>query len=192
MPSQKPQSQSISDPAVANALNRVVNQAVKNGRSTEAYLCSLRLPPMFAHDPKTANAIYAKTISDYCKGIYRLPNGETPKYVAISAEEEGGFPLYKFCLFAKPGLDLNAEDGVEHGRYIANSKASEFGFGNGTLDVVQLFLQAPRFSVSEPIAVNEANKADVMDRLQEHLRDKSSCTGDGTRTLFVSKCPNAS
>ena len=117
-------------------------------------------------------------MSDYCKGVMRLPDGETPRYVAV-ASEQNGFPLYKFCLFAKPGLDLNAEDGVEHGRYIANSKVSEFGFGNGTLDVVQLFLQAPRFSVSEPIAVNEANKADVMDRLQAHLRDKSSGAGDG-------------
>ena len=190
MPSQKPQSQSISDP-VANALNRVVNQAVKNGRSTEAYLCSLRIPSMFANDPKTANSIYRKTISDYCKGIYRLPNGETPKYVAISAEEEGGFPLYKFCLFAKPGLDLNAEDGVEHGRFIANSKASEFGFGHGTLDVVQLFIQGPRFSVSDPIAISGENKDDVMEKLQKHLKDKSTGNGDGSRTLFVSKCPNA-
>ena len=189
MPSQKPQSQSISDP-VANALNRVVNQAVKNGRSTEAYLCSLRIPSMFANDPKTANSIYRKTISDYCKGIYRLPNGATPRYVAIAAEEDG-FPLYKFCLFAKPGLDLNAEDGVEHGRFIANSKASEFGFGHGTLDVVQLFIQGPRFSVSDPIAISGENKDDVMEKLQKHLKDKSTGNGDGSRTLFVSKCPNA-
>lgn len=188
MASQKPQSQSISDP-VANALNRVVNHVTATG-STEAYLCSLRIPSMFANT-KTANTIYKKTISDYCKGIYRLPNGETPKYVAIAAEEDG-FPLYNFCLFAKPGLDLNAEDGVEHGRYIANSKASEFGFGHGTLDVVQLFLQGPRFSVSAPITVSAENKDDVMEKLQEHLKNKASGAGDGSRTLFVSKCPNAS
>ena len=189
MASQKPQSQSISDP-VANALNRVVNQAVSNGKSTEAYLCSLRIPSMFANT-KTANTIYKKTMSDYCKGIYRLPNGATPRYVAIAAEEDG-FPLYNFCLFAKPGLDLNCEKEVEHGRFIANSKASEFGFGHGQLDVVELFLEAPRFSVSGPIVVNEANRGDVMGKFQEHLRDKSTGTGDGSRTLFVSKCPNAS
>ena len=188
MLSQKPQSQSISDP-VANALNRVVNQAVSNG-TTEAYLCSLRIPSMFANT-KTANMIYKKTMSDYCKGIYRLPNGETPKYVAIAAEEDG-FPLYNFCLFAKPGLDLNCEKEVEHGRFIANSKASEFGFGHGQLDVVELFLEAPRFSVSNPIAISGENKDDVMEKLQEHLKDKSTGTGDGSRTLFVSKCPNAS
>ena len=185
MPSQKPQSQSISDPAVANALNRVVNTVTANGPA-EAFFCSLRIPSMFANDPKTANMIYRKTMSDYCKGVMRLPNGETPKYVAIAAEEDG-FPLYKFCLFAKPGLDLNAEVGVEHGRFIANSKASEFGFGHGTLDVVQLFLQGPRFSVSAPITVSAENKDDVMDKLQGHLKEKASST-DGSRTLFVSKC----
>ena len=110
MPAQKHQSQSVSDP-VAHALNRVFNHAVSNGKSAEAYLCSLRIPSMFSNAPKTANTIYKKTMSDYCKGVMRLPDGETPRYVAV-ASEQNGFPLYKFCLFAKPGLDLNAEDGV--------------------------------------------------------------------------------
>ncbi len=169
-----------------NALERVVNQAVSNGETAEAYLCRLQLPKQFSSDIKESNDIYKKIISDFGKNVMRK-NGETPRYITVRTENKNN-PEYAFCLFTRYDASLDKpEEYAEKGREIANTKVSQRGWGHGRLDVVELIKDAPRFTISHPVQITQANKYDAIGQLQEHLKCKSESLNH-QRTLFVSKC----
>ena len=174
---------------VTEALNRVVNQAVGNDGRTEAYLCSLRLPREFNEDPHEANQIYKKVQADFCKHVMRS-TGSTPRYVAVKTENESN-PEYAFCLFTKADAALDKpEEYAEKGREIANGKAGQAGWGKGKLDIVELFKDAPRFTIaSQSIKVTELNRKDAILQLHQHLQSRQDIEALHQRTIFVSKCP---
>ena len=173
---------------VTEALNRVVNQAVENDGRTEAYLCSLRLPREFNEDPHQANQIYKKVQADFCKHVMRS-TGRTPRYVAVKTEN-GDNPEYAFCLFTKTDATLDKpEEYAEKGREIANGKAGQAGWGRGKLDIVELFKDAPRFTIaSQSIKVTEHNREDAILQLHQHLQNRRDIEALHQRTIFVSKC----
>ena len=169
-----------------NALERVVNQAISNGETTDAYLCRLQLPKQFSSNIKESNDIYKKIISDFGKNVMRK-TGETPRYITVKTENENN-PEYAFCLFTRYDASLDKpEEYAEKGREIANTKVSQRGWGHGRLDVVELIKDAPRFTISHPVQITQANKDDAIGQLQEHLKSKSESLNH-QRTLFVSKC----
>ncbi len=168
-----------------NALERVVNQAVKDDGVAEAYLCTLQLPKQFSDNTKQANDIYKKVQSDFCKSVMRK-TGDTPRYITVRTENSDN-PEYAFCLFTKKDASLDKPEYEEKGREIANGKVGQAGWGRGTLDVVELIKDAPRFTISHPIQITAENKCSVMGQLQSHLQDKST-SSNHQRTLFVSKC----
>ena len=167
---------------VDKALERVMKQAMADDK-TEVHLCTLELPKQFSGNQHVANGIYRKIISDFGKSVMRR-TGETPKYVTIRQESERQRPGYAFCLFTKADLDT---DLVEKGREIANGKALHAGWGRGQIDVVDIVMNGPRFSVSQPLTLSSETKEIVMQRLKEHLQGKSE-SANHQRTLFVSKC----
>ena len=184
------QNTTIPDSKTIKALERVVNQAMSNGEATEAYLCTLRLPRQFADNQHEANDIYKKIQSDFCKNVYRS-TGTTPRYITVKTDNAAN-PEYALCLFTKhgAGLGANTEDYAEKGREIANTKCSKEGWGNGKLDLTELFRDAPRFKIAhDPIQITQDNKASVVEQLQRHLQGQSHSTQAHQRTLFVSKCP---
>ena len=169
-----------------NALERVVNQAISNGETVEAYLCRLQLPKQFSSNIKESNDIYKKIISDFGKNVMRK-TGETPRYITVKTDNEN--PEYAFCLLTHDKLD-KTEEYAEKGREIANGKVGQAGWGHGKLDIVELFRDAPRFTISsQPITITDSNKATVIEQLQHHLQGQSQSTQAHQRTLFVSKCP---
>ena len=169
------------------ALERVVNQAVSNGETAEAYLCRLQLPKQFSSDIKESNDIYKKIIADFGKNVMRK-TGETPRYITVKTENETN-PEYAFCLFTRYDASLDKpEEYAEKGREIANTKVGQAGWGHGRLDVVELIKDAPRFNISShSVQITQANKDDAIGQLQEHLNSKSE-SSNHQRTLFVSKC----
>ena len=169
-----------------NALERVVNQAVKDDGVAEAYLCTLQLPKQFSNDCRQANDIYKKVQSDFCKSVMRK-TGDTPRYITVRTENSDN-PEYAFCLFTKKDASLDKPEYEEKGREIANGKVGQAGWGRGTLDVVELFMDSPKLMISSnPIQITAKNKNDAIGRLQEHLKCKSE-SSNHQRTLFVSKC----
>ena len=91
-------------------------------------------------------------------------------------------------MFTKPHANLDKEEYAEKGREIANGKAGQAGWGRGKLDVVELFKDAPRFKVSQPITITDENKTAVFPQLQQHLQHKKDIEALNQRTIFVSKC----
>ena len=183
------QNLTIPDSKTIKALERVVNQAMSNGEATEAYLCTLRLPRQFADNQHEANDIYKKIQADFCKNVYRS-TGTTPRYITVKTENAAN-PEYAFCLFTKHDASLDKpEEYAEKGREIANGKVGQAGWGNGKLDLMELFKDAPRFKIAHyPIIITQDNKASVIEQLQRHLQGQSQSTQAHQRTLFVSKCP---
>lgn len=173
----KGQNMTIQD-KVDNALERVMNKAMADDK-TEVHLCTLELPIQFFENQHVANDIYKKVQSDFCKAVLRK-TGETPRYVTVKTDRER--PGYAFCLFTKADLDT---DLVEKGREIANGKALHAGWGRGQIDVVDIVMNGPRFSVSQPLTLSSETKDTVMQRLKEHLQGKSE-SANHQRTLFVS------
>ena len=167
-----------------NALERVVNQAISNGETAKAYLCRLQLPKQFSNDCRQANDIYKKVQSDFCKSVMRK-TGDTPRYITVRTENSDN-PEYAFCLFTKKDASLDKPEYEEKGREIANGKVGQAGWGRGTLDVVELIKDAPRFTISSPVQITAENKCSVIGQLQRHLQDKST-SSNHQRTLFVSK-----
>ena len=170
-----------------NALERVVNQAVSNGETAEAYLCRLQLPKQFSSDIKESNDIYKKIISDFGKNVMRK-TGETPRYITVKTDNDDN-PEYAFCLFTRYDASLDKpEEYAEKGREIANGKVGQAGWGHGKLDVVEMIMDSPKFIISShPVQITQANKDDAIGQLQEHLNSKSE-SSNHQRTLFVSKC----
>lgn len=182
------QNSTIPDSKTIKALERVVNQAMSNGETVEAYLCRLQLPKQFSSNIKESNDIYKKIISDFGKNVMRK-TGETPRYITVKTDNDDN-PEYAFCLFTRPNASLDKpEEYAEKGREIANGKAGQAGWGHGKLDIVELFRDAPRFTISsQPITITDSNKASAKVRLQEHLQGQAQSTQTHQRTLFVSKC----
>ena len=179
--------QSTTQDRVTEALERVVNQAVGNDGRTEAYLCTLRLPREFNEDPHEANQIYKRIQADFCKSVYR-GTGSSPRYVTVKTDNDDN-PEYAFCMFTKPHANLDKEEYAEKGREIANGKAGQAGWGRGKLEIIELFKDAPRFKVSQPITITDENKTAVFPQLQQHLQNKHQIEALNQRTIFVSKCP---
>ena len=179
--------QNATQDKTTKALERVVNQTISNGDTAAAYLCRLQLPKQFSSNTKQANDIYKKIQSDFCKGVMRA-TGETPRYITVRTENHDN-PEYAFCLFTRQDASLDKpEEYAEKGREIANGKAGQAGWGRGRLDVVELFMDSPKFMISSnPIQITAKNKNDAIGRLQEHLKCKSE-SSNHQRTLFVSKC----
>ena len=169
---------------VSQALERIVDQMVAQG-DAKAYLCSLRLPRQFSEDMVQANDIFKKTQSDFCKSIMR-GTGSTPRYIAVRTDNETN-PEYAFCLFTRPNAMLDPTAYAEKGCEIANGKSGHAGWGRGRLDVVELFKDAPRFKIAQPLHIDKENADEILPRLQEHLNGKKTATAH-QRTLFVSKC----
>ncbi len=141
-----------------NALERVVNQAVSEGVA-DAYLCRLQLPKEFASNIKESNDIYKKIISDFGKNVMRK-TGATPRYITVKTDNAAN-PEYALCLFTKhgAGLGANTEDYAEKGREIANGKVGQAGWGNGKLDLMELFKDAPTFKIAhDPTQITQENK----------------------------------
>ena len=169
------------------ALERVVNQAVNNDGAVEAYLCTLLLPRQFSSNQHKANDIFKRIQSDFCKHVLRK-TGSTPRYVAVHKQQDDR-PAYAFCLFTRPEAILaKPEDFAQKGSEIANGKSMQSGWANGKMDVMEVFKDAPRFSIaSQPVKITSENQNLVIGQLQEHLQNKSDST-QHQRTLFVSKC----
>ena len=177
---------SKSDKKTSKALARVAEHAIENGGMANVYLGSLRLPREFGKDQNLANETYAKIQSDFCKHVFRS-TGFTPKYVALKGENNNN-PEFSFCLFtqANAGLD-KPEDFSEKGREIANSKCGQAGWGNGKLDLLELFRDGPRFILSSnPLELTPSNKEAVFEKLNRHLHDIGN-PQHFHRKLFVSR-----
>lgn len=178
-----------SNDKVNNALERVVEQVTANG-DADAYLCTLQLPRDFAHEQRLSNDIYKRFQADFCKSVLRATGESTPRYVTVRKENVER-PEYAICLFTQSKARLEKpEEHAEKGRFIANSKVSQAGWGRGKLDVTELLMEAPRFTISsQPIPISPENRGAVIGQLQDHLQGRCDSKQTHQRTLFVSKCP---
>ena len=178
-----------SNDKVNNALERVVEQVTANG-DADAYLCTLLLPSDFANEQRLSNDIYKRFQADFCKSVLRTTGESTPRYVTVR-KENGERPEYAICLFTPSKARLEKpEEHAEKGHFIANSKVSQAGWGKGKLDVTELLMEAPRFTISsQPIQLTGDNMESAMSQMRRHLQGKGEIAQPHQRTLFVSKCP---
>lgn len=173
------------DPIVTAAIHRIAATRFPNSRNGEvaAYECAMTLPKQFKEDAAKANQLFKRIQADFCKSVLR-GTGTTPRYVAIRANNEK-CPEFRFALFTPANAPLdNPEEYSEHGRAIANHKASQMGWTCENMDIVEILLDSCTFKIAhEPLRIHDAG---TLKSLEEHLGDKADSV-NGQRSVFVSK-----
>lgn len=173
------------DTSVTEALDRVASQFAQKHGDLTAYTCTIALPKQFSQDAAEANDLFKKIQSDFCKSVLR-GTGITPRYVAIRAENHKR-PEYRCALFTPADAPLQKpEEYADHGRAIANHKATRAGWQTEQMDIVAILVDSCQFEIGQPIKMSGSNRHSALNSLEHYLGNKLEPL-KGNRSLFVSK-----